>query len=221
MRGMMTKGAANAGAILLCLGSVLQAPPAEAKPAKGVRVTEQDLRVCMGFAGASPAEQVPVCTKILQSGKVKAPHQADYYAYRAGAYLALKKSAASLDDMNKAIAVQDKPEFRFQRALVHMARGTMDEALADLDTVVRLKPDFAPAYFMRGAIAFRRSDFKRAEKEFDAAAVKLPSYYQAIYARGAAKVRSGEKSAGEADMRTARGMSSHVEEDLALMGIRP
>jgi tetratricopeptide (TPR) repeat protein len=97
----------------------------------------------------------------------------------------------------------------------------MDEALADLDTVVRLKPEFAAAYFMRGAIAFRRSDFKRAEKEFDAAAVKLPSYYQAIYARGAAKVRSGEKSAGEADMRTARGMSSHVEEDLALMGIRP
>lgn len=221
MRGLLTNGAGIAGVMLLCLGSVLQAPSAEAKPTKGVRVTEQDLRVCMGFAGASPAEQVPVCTKILQSGKVKAPHQADYYAYRAGAYLALKKSAASLDDMNKAIAAKDKPEFRFQRALVHMARGTMDEALVDLDTVVRLKADFAPAYFMRGAIAFRRREFKLAETEFDAAAVKLPTYYQAIYARGVAKVRSGDKSGGEADMKTARGMSSRVEEDLALMDIKP
>lgn len=218
MRNSLARAARFAGAALVCAGSVLVA---DAKSTKGVRVTEQDLRICMGFAGASPAEQVPVCTKILQSGKVKPPHQADYHAYRAGAYLVLKKSAAALDDMNKAIAVLDKPEFRFQRALVHMARGTMDEALSDLDTVVRVKPDFAPAYFMRGAIAFRRSDFKLAEKEFDAAAGKLPSYYQAIFARGVAKARSGDTSGGDVDMKTARGMSSRVEQDLALMDIKP
>lgn len=218
MHNSFARAARLAGAALVCAGSVLVA---DAKSTKGTRVTEQDLRVCMGFAGASPAEQVPVCTKILQSGKVKSPHQADYLAYRAGAYLALKKSAAALDDLNKAIAVLDKPEFRFQRALVYMARGTMDEALSDLDTVVRLKPDFAPAYFMRGAIAFRRSDFKLAEKEFDAAAAKLPSYYQAIFARGVAKARSGDTSGGEADMKTARGMSSRVAQDLALMDIKP
>jgi tetratricopeptide (TPR) repeat protein len=218
MHNSFARAARLAGAALVCAGSVLVA---DAKSTKGARVTEQDLRVCMGFAGASPAEQVPVCTKILQSGKVKSPHQADYLAYRAGAYLALKKSAAALDDLNKAIAVLDKPEFRFQRALVYMARGTMDEAVSDLDTVVRLKPDFAPAYFMRGAIAFRRSDFKLAEKEFDAAAAKLPSYYQAIFARGVAKARSGDTSGGEADMKTARGMSSRVAQDLALMNIKP
>lgn len=218
MHNMSARTARFACAALVCAGTVLVA---DAKPTKGVRVTEQDLRICMGFAGASPADQVPVCTKILQSGKVKPPHQADYLAYRAGAYLALKKSAAALDDLNKAIAVLDKPEFRFQRALVYMARGTMDEALGDLDTVVRLKSDFAPAYFMRGAIAFRRSDFKLAEKEFDAAAIKLPSYYQAIYARGVARARTGDSSGGEADMKTARGMSSRVEQDLALMDIKP
>lgn len=218
MHNMSARTTRLACAALICAGSVLVA---DAKPTKGVRVTEQDLRICMGFADASPADQVPVCTKILQSGKVKPPHQADYLAYRAGAYLALKKSTAALDDLNKAIAVLDKPEFRFQRALVHMARGTMDEALADLDTVVRLKPDFAPAYFMRGAIAFRRSDFRRAEQEFNGAVDRLPTYYQAIYARGVAKSRAGDKAAGEADMKTARGMSSRVEEDLALMDIKP
>lgn len=218
MRDTLTRFAVIAGAVLACTGSI---DAADAKTSKGIKVSEQDLRICMGFSGAGPAEQVPVCTKILQSGKVKPPHQADYLAYRAGAYLALKKSTAALDDLNKAIAVLDKPEFRFQRALVHMARGTMDEALADLDTVVRLKPDFAPAYFMRGAIAFRRSDFRRAEQEFDGAADRLPTYYQAIYARGVAKSRAGDKAAGEADMKTARGMSSRVEEDLALMDIKP
>lgn len=221
MRTDKTRSAGHAGLALVLLGSVILVSVAEAKTAKGVRVTEQDLRICMGFAGASPGDQVPVCTKILQSGKVKAPHHADYHAYRAGAYLALKKSAAALDDMNKAIAVLDKPEFRFQRALVHMARGSMDEALVDLDTVVRLKADFAPAYFMRGAIAFRRNDFKLAEREFDDAVERLPTYYQAIYARGVAKSRSGDASGGEADMKTARGMSGRVAEDLALMDIRP
>lgn len=221
MRTDKTRSAGHAGMALVLLGSVFLVSVTEAKTARGVRVTEQDLRICMGFAGASPANQVPVCTKILQSGKVKAPHHADYHAYRAGAYLALKKSAAALDDMNKAIAAFDKPEFRFQRALVHMARGSMDEALVDLDSVVRLKADFAPAYFMRGAIAFRRKDFKLAVQEFDEAADRLPSYYQAIYARGVAKSRSGDTSGGEADMKAARGMSSRVAEDMALMDIRP
>ncbi len=206
----------------LVLAMFLSALPAivHAKAAKGLSVTEQDLRVCMGYAGAGPDQQVATCTKILKSGKVKPPHHSEYLAYRAGAYMALKKSSLALADLNGAIAVRDKEEFRFQRALVHMARGTLDEAGADLDAVVRMKPAFAPAYYMRGAIAFRRADYALARSEFDAAVQKLPTYYQAIYARGVAKAKAGDAAGGKEDMDAARGMSDRVGEDVALLGIK-
>jgi tetratricopeptide (TPR) repeat protein len=206
----------------LLLALFLASSPAivHAKASKGLSVTEQDLRVCMGYAGAEAEQQVATCTRILKSGKVKPPHHSEYLAYRAGAYMALKKSSLALADLNAAIAVRDREEFRFQRALVHMARGTLDEAGVDLDAVVRMKPAFAPAYYMRGAIAFRRGDYALARSEFDAAAQKLPTYYQAIYARGVAKAKAGDPAGGKEDMDVARGMSDRVGEDVALMGIK-
>jgi tetratricopeptide (TPR) repeat protein len=193
---------------------------AEAKPARGGALTERDLRACMGLGGADPASQVAVCTRILNSGRVRHPHQSDYHAWRAGAYLALKQTKPALADLDKAITLQDKPSYRFQRALVHMARASFEAANKDLDAVVTATPDFAPAYFMRGAIAYRQAEYPLAVTSFDTAVTKLPTYYQAIYARGLARMKSGEEEAGRKDLEAARGMSDHVEKDIAALGLK-
>lgn len=193
---------------------------AEAKPARGGALTERDLRACMGLGGADPASQVAVCTRILNSGRVRHPHQSDYHAWRAGAYLALKQTKPALADLDKAIALQDKPSYRFQRALVHMARASFEAANKDLDAVVKATPDFAPAYFMRGAIAYRQAEYPLAVTSFDTAVTKLPTYYQAIYARGLARMKSGEEEAGRKDLEAARGMSDHVEKDIAALDLK-
>ncbi len=78
-----------------CCAAMLAASPAIAasKPAKPKpgQLTTTDLRTCMGLNNSTPAEQVPACTKILKSGSVKHPYEADYYATRGAAYLALDK----------------------------------------------------------------------------------------------------------------------------------
>lgn len=209
---------------ILCLfllgGGVLGVPQADAKTARGSALTEQDLRACMGLGGADPAGQVAVCTRILNSGRVRHPHQSDYHAWRAGAYVALNQTTPALTDLDKAIALQDKPSYRFQRALVQMARASLEAATKDLDAVVKATPDFAPAYFMRGAIAFRQSAYPLALTSFDTAVTKLPTYYQAIYARGLARMKTGEEEAGRKDLATAKGMSGHVEKDMAALGLK-
>lgn len=211
---------ASVTALVLAGGLLATMPPAMAKPARGGTLTEQDLKDCMGLGSAAPQAQVDVCTRILKSGRVRHPHQSDYMAWRAGAYLTLGRTALALADLDKAIALQDLSSYRFQRALVHMARGDFDPARADLAAVTKAKPDFAPAYFMRGAIAYREGDYKQAETAFDDAVTRLPTYYQALYARGLARVKAGDAAAGEKDLADARGMSNHVAADLEKLGLR-
>lgn len=206
--------------LVLAGGLVATVPAAVAKPAWGGTLTAQDLKDCMGLGSADPRAQVDVCTRILKSGRVRHPHQSDYMAWRAGAYLALGRTALALADLDKAIALQDLSSYRFQRALVHMARGDFDPARVDLGVVTKATPDFAPAYFMRGAIAYREGDYKQAEAAFDEAVNRLPTYYQAIHARGLARVKAGDTAAGEKDLAEARGMSDHVAADLEKMGLR-
>lgn len=208
------------GLLTLALATALAFPALSVQAEASVRVTQADLLNCVGQGSAGPREQVAICTRIMKSGKVKAGSQGSLLAYRAAAYLALGETKSALADLDKAILLQDTAEFRFQRALVHMARGTPDRALVDLDTVSRSRPDFAPAFFMRGTIAFREADYTKAVAEFDGAVMHLPSYYQAIYARGVARNKMGDTTSGNADLATARGMSAHVEADLSRMGIR-
>lgn len=202
--------------LVLATATGVQAKPAGAR---GTSITEMDIRVCMGLAGADAQTQISTCTKIINSGKVKHPHESEYYAYRAGAQLAIGHTAEALADMNKAVALVDKPDFRFQRALAYMAANQLDSAMTDLDRVVSAKSDFSAAYFMRGVIHYRRAEFRESIPEFDKAATLVPTYYQAIFARGAARLKIDEADAGRADVKTARGMSGHADADMSKLGI--
>jgi tetratricopeptide (TPR) repeat protein len=207
------------GLVSLVLASPIEASAKTTRGAKSASITELDIRVCMGIAGADAPTQVQACTKIINSGKVKHPHESEYYAYRAGAFLVLEKNSEALADMNKAVSLVDKPEFRFQRAVAYMANDNLDAAMNDLDKVIAAKSDFAAAYFMRGVIHYRNAEFKQAVPEFDKAASLIPTYYQAIFARGAARMRADETDAGKADVKTARRMSVHADADMAKLGI--
>jgi hypothetical protein len=60
----------------LGIGIAIAAAPsvalAKPKAAKGVQITQQDLRSCLGVDGSDPKAQIAVCTKIINSGKVPA-----------------------------------------------------------------------------------------------------------------------------------------------------
>ena len=213
---------ANAAAALALVA--LLAAPALAKPAArpaGTAVTAEDVRVCLGASGSTPQEQIPVCTKIINSGKIHHPHESDFYATRGAAYSALKQLDAALADFNKALTFEQKGEFYFQRALVLLAKNDIEKAKADLAMVIQLDPKFPPVYFIRGLVGYQAADYKAAIADFDAAIQHNPTYYQAIFARGAAKIRAGDNSGGQDDLKQARGMSAHVDDDLQKLGVVP
>lgn len=189
-----------------------------AKP-KGASVTEQDVLTCNGSNGSTSEQQVAACTKVLNSGKIKHPHEGDFYAMRAAAYFALKDHDKALADLNRGLTFRQTPEIYFQRALLYMAMQNADSAKADLAQVMKIKPTFAPAYFMRGLVAYEAADYAEAVTYFDGAVQRLPTYYQAIYARGVAKAKAGDQDGSAKDIKVAKGMSDKVEADMEKLGL--
>ena len=191
------------------------------KAAKGGQLTEQDVRTCMGVDGSDHAAQIQACTKVINSGKVKAEFLGDYYATRGAAYLSSKQPDKALADFNKALTIRPAPEFYLQRGLVHMTKGNWDLAKTDLGQAIKLKPDFAPAYLMRGLASYQAGDYKEALTFFDDAVKRVPTYYQALYARGVAKKKTGDDSGGDKDIKDARGMRPKVDDEMKKFGVAP
>lgn len=184
------------------------------------QLTTTDLRGCMGLNGSTAEQQVTLCTKIINSGKVKAPYTGDYYATRAAAYLSLNKPDKALADINKALTFRKAAEFYLQRGVINMALHNAEPAKADLSEVIRLKPEIPLTYLLRGLVAYEEGNFADAIAYFDKAVTRKPKYYQAIFARGVAKKRNGDEG-GDRDIADARALSTHVDKDLARYGLTP
>lgn len=211
-----------AAALLLVSGTAHAADkPKQKAAAKGTTLTVNDIRVCMGVDGSSPDDQIPACTKVINSGKVRPPHHGDYYATRGAAYFAKGDIEKAMADLNKAISIRQAPEFYFQRALVQLAKREIEAGKADLDQVIKLKPDFAQSYLIRGIVAYNEAEYADALKHFESAVQRVPSMYVAIFARGVTKMKLGDIDAGEKDIKQARGMSSQVDKDLEKFGLKP
>ena len=65
-------------------------------------------------------------------------------------------------------------------------KGEYDHAIADLDQAIRLKPDFADAYFSRGLAYSDKGDYDRAITDFDQAIRLKPDAAYAYNGRGIA-----------------------------------
>ena len=67
---------------------------------------------------------------------------------------------------NYEVAVRldgDEPRWRYRLALLKARRGEVDAALADLDRVVQLAPDYAPARWKQGLWWLDRGDTAKAQ----------------------------------------------------------
>jgi len=207
--------------IALSTAAAAGAPPAAPPAASTIKVTEIDVRMCLGVDGSKPEDQIRTCTKILATGKVKPPLTADYLATRAAAYFALDQLTPALADMNKALAIRQSPELYFERALIQTARRDEKAAKQDLAQVIKLAPEFAPAHFISGILAYRAGDHAAALTDFNAAVARGPAYYQALFARGLAKRKLGDDMGGAKDIADARGMRPNVDDDLKPFGMTP
>lgn len=78
-----------------------------------------------------------------------------------------------------------------------------DDALADCDKAVSLKPNSSRALGLRGMLEFERGQDQKAIADFDASLAAQPDFAGSLYLRGLAKRRSGDAKSGDADIKAA------------------
>ena len=81
--------------------------------------------------------------------------------------------------------------------------GWIREAVSAYDMVLRLKPNFAEAYYNRGTAKTFIAEYAAAITDFDEAIRLKPEFLEAYYNRGLTKSTLNQNEAAEYDLRTA------------------
>jgi len=85
------------------------------------------------------------------------------------------------------------------RASAHLIEQNYDQAIADYDKAIRLKPDYPGALVDRGQAYAGKRQYDRAVADYDAAIRLKPGYPEAFNVRGNARVNQGHLEQGIAD----------------------
>ncbi|MGU9956866.1 MAG: tetratricopeptide repeat protein [Arenicellales bacterium WSBS_2016_MAG_OTU3] len=79
-------------------------------------------------------------------------------------------------------------------------KGNFEEAIKDFDEAIRLKPDYAAAYWWRGMAKYELKQYKEAIKDFDEAIRLKPDDYIAYRWRGLAWSKLGDNDKARSDL---------------------
>jgi tetratricopeptide (TPR) repeat protein len=124
-------------------------------------------------------------------------------------------NARSRDDVRMAEALNSRCWARAQWG------QELDEALADCNTALKLRPNAAAYFDSRGLIYLRRSNYDKAIADYDAALRLQPKLAWSLYGRGLARLRKGDSTAGQADIAAATALRPGIAAEASKQGISP
>lgn len=110
--------------------------------------------------------------------------------------------------LDKAVSLDpDLTGAWFQRAILRMKQGRVDEAYSDLEQVLRIEPNHPRALYGKGYVQFKRAEYDKAIRSFDKALRYDDSLTQAYGLRGAAYSRLGNNEQALSDFTQTIGRS--------------
>jgi len=97
----------------------------------------------------------------------------------------------------------------------------LPKAEADCAIVVQREPKAAAFWDSYALVALRGGHFDEAIKRYDQALALEPKLAPSLYARGIARLRTGDKAHGEADIAAAKALDATSSDELTEAGITP
>lgn len=128
----------------------------------------------------------------------------------------------AIADYDRVIALKPK----YARAFANrcraraMASKELDKALSDCNQSLALKPkNNARAHGARGFVYVRRGEYDRAIADLNTAVGSLPKSASSLYLRGVAKLKTGDKVGGNADIAAAKALDRGVADRFTALGV--
>lgn len=116
----------------------------------------------------------------------------------------------------------DDPGILNDRCWARATHGTdLEQALADCNASLRLRPDYPPTLDSRGLVYLRMGRYADAIRDYDAAIARAPGMATSFYGRGLAKKAMGDASGAVADLTSAKSRFPRVVQQFQGYGIEP
>jgi tetratricopeptide (TPR) repeat protein len=116
-----------------------------------------------------------------------APEDAQALAFRAGAFVGLRRYDEAIADAGGALALNPNESMAFEsRGAAHLGKGALDLAIADCTQALRLNPAAHSAFGNRGAAYLGKDDFDRALADLHRAIGINPMLAENFNSRGRA-----------------------------------
>lgn len=97
----------------------------------------------------------------------------------------------------------------------------LEEALGECEAALADNPACGACYDSLGLVLLRLGRFEDSIQAYDRALDALPGHPYSLFGRGVARIRKGDREAGEKDLADARRTALLVEKNFARMGITP
>ncbi len=127
------------------------------------------------------------------------PDRAFLYETRATYRIDLKQFDAALADLDRDIALLDRPYARFMRGLVWCQMGEYPRSLPDFDRAIAVQPRNTQFYRGRSLARLATGDAVGALADAEHLVVAVPQQAESYYARGMARARLGRDPEAIAD----------------------
>jgi tetratricopeptide (TPR) repeat protein len=172
-----------------------------------------------GVAYLRKGEFDPAIAAFDQAIKLN-PDYSEAFANRAEAYLKQYKYDRAVRDFDDAIRIApDMSPARSGRCWALAILGALQAALEDCNKAIRARAN-AATYDSRGLIYLKMSQFAAAVEDYSSALQFDPKLASALYGRGLAKLKQGDKVNGETDIATAKAIQANIGDEFTRYGVR-
>jgi TonB family protein len=164
----------------------------------------------LAFADFDAAVQVEPLSYLIRMQRGSARHDAGQ----------TEQGVADYDLAVRLAPAQYQPGALNDRCFFLARIGRAQEALADCDKSLSLRPRNANTMDTRAFAYFKLGQYQTAIREYDSALRLNPRMAVSLYARGVAKLKLGDRR-GEADIGEAKKLDAGIERRMSQLGVVP
>lgn len=136
------------------------------------------------------------------------PNDAQAYLGRGLAFQSAGRLDSALADFDDAIRLDPQNRLAYlDRGQIHQRNGNPDRAIADYDQAIKLGA-ISRVYVLRGMAYQAKGDIDRAVADYTESIKRNPDDAFSYRARGLARYAKGDRAGGNADVATARSLST-------------
>jgi tetratricopeptide (TPR) repeat protein len=149
------------------------------------------------------------------------PDDAEALENRGLAFLALDDFRHAIHDFDRVVDLKpSSPDGFRERCWARAASGRdLDDALADCNQALTLKPGDAAARDARCFVEYRTAAYAAAMADCTAALAANPKLASSLYVRGLAKLKTNDPSGGNADIAAAESLAPTIADTYAAYGM--